>query len=85
MRLKCGWPLISQYSSAITSGILGTCCGGSAAGADPEAAWAGSPAAGIVSGTGVAVEGGRTGSGGAAEELDAVDIPQGSAVHHLPE
>ena len=85
MRLKCGWPLISQYSSAITTGARGTCRGGSAAVADPEAAWAESPAAGVVSGTGVAVDGGRTGSGGAAEELDAVDLPQGSAVQPRPE
>ena len=75
MRLKCGWPLISQYSSAITT----------AAGVDPEAAWAESPADGVVSGTGVAVGGGCTGSGGAAEELDAVDLPQGSAVQPRPE
>ena len=32
-----------------------------------------------------AVDGGRTGSGGAAEELDAVDLPQGSAVQPRPE
>ena len=49
------------------------------------AAWAEAPAVGAESGTGVAVDGGCTGSGGAAEELDAVDLPQGSAVQPLPE
>ena len=66
----------------MTGDLIGICC---APPADPLASWAEVSAVGAESGTGVAVDGGRTGSGGAAEELDAVDLPQSSAVQPLPE
>ena len=48
----------------------------------PVASVAGaSAAAGAGSGIGADVDGGRAGSGGGAEELEAVERPQSSAVH----
>ena len=52
---------------------------------DPVASVAGASAVvGAGSGIGVEVDGGRAGSGGGAEELDAVERPQSSAVHPFP-
>ena len=52
---------------------------------DPVASVAGASAVvGAGSGIGAEVDGGRAGSGGGAEELDAVERPQSSAVHPFP-
>ena len=51
----------------------------------PVASAAGASAAvGAGSGIGAGVDGGREGSGGGAEELDAAERPQSSADHPLP-
>jgi hypothetical protein len=51
---------------------------------EPVASAAGAAAVVAGSGIGAGVDGGREGSGGGAEELDAVERPQSSADHPWP-